>query len=188
MTKVINVGGGGDPGAPGSSAYLVNQGKKIIANTTAKTTILKTLASPTLGTTYNSSVKEGDQFKFYAEGSYTCTGPCDFEFLTSLYSTPVMSSMYISLAGPLGLSNWILDITYTVVAISGTQVVVSQSGGLTWNLANAGPGLDYYASNSQAPFTTTTPLVPDPYIVIFMNTLDGTVVTYNASFSRVFRY
>ena len=171
-----------------SSAYLVNQGQKIITNTLSSTTILKSLISPTLGTTYNSSISEGDQFRLCAEGSYECSGACDFTFGASLYNSSIISVMFISLAGLLAPSNWFIDITYTVVAISGTQVVISQSGGLTTTNASIGPNMDYYAINSQTAYITPQPLIPDPNITLTMSTTTGTVVAYNASFLRVFRY
>jgi hypothetical protein len=171
-----------------SSAYLVNQGQKIISNTLSSTTILKSLISPTIGTTYNSTVSEGDQFRLCAEGSYACSGACDFTFGASLYNSSIISVMFISLAGLLAPSNWFIDITYTVVSISGTQVVISQSGGLTTTNASVGPNMDYYAINGQTSYITPIPSIPDPNITLTMTTAVGTVVAYNASFSRIFRY
>ena len=171
-----------------SSAYLVNQGQKIITATLASTTVLKSLISPTIGTTYNSTVSEGDQFRLYGEGSYECSGACDFTFGASLYNSSIMSVMLISLASALGPSNWFIDITYTVVSISGTQVVISQSGGMTTTTASVGPNMDYYAINAQTVYITPIPTIPDPNLTLSMTTIDGTVVAYNASFSRIFRY
>jgi hypothetical protein len=171
-----------------SSAYLVNQGQKLITNTLASTTILRSAISPTIGTTYNSSIAEGDQFRLCAQGLYETTGACDFTFASSLYGSTIMSVMLMPILGLVPTSFWSLDITYTIVAITGTQVVVSQSGGLsTQNLASS-PFLNMYSTNAQTSYITPTPLVPDPVLTLSMSTLTGFCIAHTASFQRVFRY
>ena len=171
-----------------SSAYLINQGQKIIVSTLATTTILRTSIAPTIGTTYNSSIAEGDQFRLCAQGLYQTTGACDFTFVSTLYNSPIMSTMLMPILGVVPTSFWSLDITYTIVAISGTQVDVSQSGGLsTQNLASS-PFLNIYSTNDQSAYITPTPLVPDPILTLTMSTLAGFCTVHTASFQRVFRY
>jgi hypothetical protein len=171
-----------------SSAYLVNQGQKVITSTLASTTILRSSIAPTIGTTYNSSIAEGDQFRLCAQGLYETTGACDFTFASSLYDSTIMSVMLMPILGLVPTSFWSLDITYTIVAITGTQVVVSQSGGLsTQNLASS-PFLNMYSTNAQTSYITPTPLVPDPILTLSMSTLTGFCIAHTASFQRVFRY
>jgi hypothetical protein len=171
-----------------SSAYLVNQGQKLITNTLASTTILRSSIAPTIGTTYNSSIAEGDQFRLCAQGLYETTGACDFTFASSLYGSTIMSVMLMPILGLVPTSFWSLDITYTIVAITGTQVVVSQSGGLsTQNLASS-PFLNMYSTNAQTAYIDPTPLVPDPVLTLSMSTLTGFCIAHTASFQRVFRY
>ena len=171
----------------GSSCYMVNKGIQIITNNTSCTPILTESSSPTIGNSSYADTTEGSSFKLYAEGSWECNGACTFTITCSLFQSAIISTMKIEASVATNPSNWKLELVSTIVSISGNNVVVSQSGGLSfndWNNQNP-PVFDYYAQNTQQSYVIEQIQIK-PVMSCTMSAANGVLTTYNANFSRLF--